>query len=168
MKRAQQIGGVVLSMIAIACSASGQETDHHDWAAERWKAQWIAWSGTPQRDTGIFHFRKTIELRELPRQFVVHVSADNRFVLFVNGARVGEGPASSDLGHREHFYIARITCPNQLVQNGIQHRESGGCLRQGFRVKPVVEDAAGTHRRLDSPFHPLDSGTNGNYRSARS
>ena len=29
----------------------------------------------------------------------MHVSADNRFVLFVNGARVGEGPASSDLGH---------------------------------------------------------------------
>jgi alpha-L-rhamnosidase len=99
MKRAQRIGGVVLWVITMACSAAAQETQHHDWAEERWKAQWIAWPGAPQRDTGIFHFRKAIELRELPKQFVVHVSADNRFVLFVNGARVGEGPASSDLPH---------------------------------------------------------------------
>jgi alpha-L-rhamnosidase len=99
MKRARRIIGVVLWVIAFAGSGSAQKTQHHDWAAERWKAEWIAWPGTPQRDMGIFHFRKTIELRELPKQFLVHVSADNRFVLFVNGARVGEGPASSDLQH---------------------------------------------------------------------
>ncbi len=29
----------------------------------------------------------------------MHVSADNRFILFVNGTRIGEGPASSDLSH---------------------------------------------------------------------
>ena len=34
-----------------------------------------------------------------PARFVIHVSADNRFVLFVNGARVGEGPARGDLDH---------------------------------------------------------------------
>ena len=99
MKRARRIGGAILLIIALAGSGAAQQTKHHDWAAERWKAQWIAFPGTPQRDTGIFHFRKTVELGELPKQFVVHVSADNRFVLFVNGARVGEGPASSDLPH---------------------------------------------------------------------
>jgi hypothetical protein len=99
MKRAQRIGSVVLWVIAMAGSAAAQQTQHRDWAAERWKAQWIAWPEAPQRDTGIFHFRKSIEVRELPGQFVVHVSADNRFVLFVNGGRVGEGPASSDLPH---------------------------------------------------------------------
>jgi len=31
--------------------------------------------------------------------YVVHVSADNRFVLFVNGKRTGEGPARGDLDH---------------------------------------------------------------------
>jgi len=99
MNRAQRIGSVVLWVIAMAGSAAAQKTQHRDWAAERWKAQWIAWPEAPQRDIGIFHFRKSIEVRELPGQFVVHVSADNRFVLFVNGARVGEGPASSDLPH---------------------------------------------------------------------
>ena len=83
----------------LAVCGSGQGTAPHDWARERWTAQWIACPEAPQRDAGVFHFRKTLDLTELPKEFVVHVSADNRFVLFVNGARVGEGPASSDLSH---------------------------------------------------------------------
>jgi alpha-L-rhamnosidase len=89
----------VATMVVQAVPASAQDTQRHDWAAERWKAQWIAWPEAPQRDTGIFHFRKTITLMELSKKFIVHVSADNHFVLFVNGTRIGEGPASSDLGH---------------------------------------------------------------------
>jgi alpha-L-rhamnosidase len=86
----------LLGWVGPACA---QDALRHDWAAERWKAQWIAWPEAPQRDTGVFHFRKTIQLSTLPNEFIVHVSADNRFLLFVNGTRVGEGPASSDLGH---------------------------------------------------------------------
>ena len=78
---------------------SAQNQQRHDWSSERWHAQWIAWPEVPQRDTGIFHFRKTIQLSALPGEFLVHVSADNRFLMFVNGTRIGEGPASSDLGH---------------------------------------------------------------------
>src|SRR5436309_3255120 len=99
MKSSRRVGSVVLCAMAMACSGAAQTVERYDWATQRWKAQWIAWPEAPQRDTGIFHFRKTIELRELPSKFVVHVSADNRFVLFVNGARVGEGPTSSDLAH---------------------------------------------------------------------
>ncbi len=43
--------------------------------------------------TGVFHFRKTFDLEEKPQSFVVHVSADNRYRLFVNGKPVGFGPA---------------------------------------------------------------------------
>lgn len=44
----------------------------------------------------------------MPAHFIVHVSADNRFILFVNGARIGDGPARSDLAHwrYETFDIA--------------------------------------------------------------
>lgn len=83
----------------LAAHGPGQATAHHDWARERWAAQWIACPEAPQRDAGVFHFRKTIDLTDLPREFVVYVSADNRFIFFVNGTRVGEGPAASDLGH---------------------------------------------------------------------
>ena len=82
IKMAWPIGGVVAAAMLSRCPsrAPRKRQQHHDWSAERWKAQWIAWPEAPQRDTGIFHFRKTIELRELPKQFLVHVSADNRFI----------------------------------------------------------------------------------------
>jgi len=64
-----------------------------------WTASWITHPTAPLRDPGVFHFRKILDLKNRPTQFVVHVSADNRFVLFVNGHRVGDGPARSDLHH---------------------------------------------------------------------
>jgi hypothetical protein len=46
---------------------------------------------------------------------VVRVSADNRFVLFVNGHRVGDGPARGDLAHwrYERFNLAPLLHPGQ-------------------------------------------------------
>jgi len=64
-----------------------------------WKAEWIAHPTASLKDSGVFHFRKIITLDAVPPTFVVHTSADNRFILFVNGQRVGEGPARGDLGH---------------------------------------------------------------------
>ncbi len=65
----------------------------------QWQASWIVAAEGPERDAGVFHFRKAIRLDALPARFVVHVSADNRYLLHVNGRRVGTGPARSDLLH---------------------------------------------------------------------
>jgi hypothetical protein len=70
-----------------------------DWAHSRWKAEWISCPDAPERDAGIFHFRKTVSLASQPKNFVIHVSADNHFILFVNGERMGIGPAGGDLAH---------------------------------------------------------------------
>ncbi len=64
-----------------------------------WKARWIACPGASPIDYGIYHFRKTFELAEKPASFVIHVSADNRYRLFVNGTPVSSGPARSDLAN---------------------------------------------------------------------
>lgn len=64
-----------------------------------WTAQWISHPAAPRRDAGVFHFRKIVDLASRPDRFVVDVSADNRFLLLVNGQRVGEGPAHGDLRH---------------------------------------------------------------------
>ncbi len=45
----------------------------------------------------MFRFRKVVELAAVPSRFVVHVSADQRFVLHVNGRRVGIGPSRGDI-----------------------------------------------------------------------
>ena len=65
-----------------------------------WKAEWVTMAGAPARDAVVLHFRKVIEVSgETPEHFLVDVSADNAFVFYANGKRVGTGPAKSDLGH---------------------------------------------------------------------
>lgn len=73
-------------------------------------AHWIAPSATKEAVFGVFDFRKIISLKGAPKQCLVHVSADNRFQLYVNGQRVGEGPARGDLQHwrYEEFDIAPL------------------------------------------------------------
>jgi hypothetical protein len=62
-----------------------------------WNAHWISCPGVVEKAYGIYHFRKTFDLSEAPNQFIVHVSADNRYLLYVNGEEVGRGPARSSL-----------------------------------------------------------------------
>ena len=64
-----------------------------------WSASWISCPGVSQRAYGVYHFRRRFDLGEVPRRFIVHVSADNRYRLFVNGKAVCFGPARSDLAH---------------------------------------------------------------------
>jgi len=64
-----------------------------------WTARWIAHPDGPRREFGVFHFRKTFSLEKLPPRFIVHVSGDNRYELYVNGARLVAGPARGDLFH---------------------------------------------------------------------
>lgn len=62
-------------------------------------AAWIAVPDEPAEDYGLYCFRKTISLEEQPSRFVVHVSADNRYKLYVNEALVSVGPALGDIQH---------------------------------------------------------------------
>jgi hypothetical protein len=62
-------------------------------------AYWIFHPDLPRDRYGVFHFRRTLELEAVPEAFVVHVSADNRYRLFVNGRQVSSGPQRSDLMH---------------------------------------------------------------------
>ena len=66
---------------------------------QEWPAQWIAPTGVSLTDYGVFHFRKTFNLENAPEKFVIHVSADNRYELFINGERIGMGPARGDAAH---------------------------------------------------------------------
>ena len=64
-----------------------------------WKAKWIGHPTAPGNDFGVYHFRKTIDLAEKPSSFFIHISADNRYRLFVNARSVATGPARSDLAN---------------------------------------------------------------------
>ncbi len=75
-----------------------------------WKAGWITHPNAPLREPIVLHFRRTLGLDSVPASYIVRVSADNRFVLYVNGQRVGDGPARGDLVHwrYEKFDLAPL------------------------------------------------------------
>lgn len=62
-----------------------------------WDAHWITCPNVPARAYGVYHFRKTFSLSAAPKQFLIHVTADNRYRLFINGKAVGRGAARGDL-----------------------------------------------------------------------
>ncbi|WP_423128400.1 alpha-L-rhamnosidase N-terminal domain-containing protein [Gaoshiqia sp. Z1-71] len=64
---------------------------------KNWNANWIAAHGVDGKAYGVYYFRKNLTLREKPERFVVHVSADNRYKLYVNGELVSLGPARGDI-----------------------------------------------------------------------
>lgn len=70
-----------------------------DLTHQLWPANWIRVPDTSSTDYGVYHFRRTFTLDRKPETFVVNVSADNRYELFVNGKRMSWGPARSDLFH---------------------------------------------------------------------
>jgi alpha-L-rhamnosidase len=76
---------------------------HHEWSAS-----WVTHPTAPLREPVVLHFRRVLDLPSTPASYPVRVSADNRFILYVNGSRVGDGPARGDLGHwrYEKFDIA--------------------------------------------------------------
>ena len=69
------------------------------------QAPWLppaptAGSRTPtrrERTPVVLHFRRTLELGRVPAALPVTVTADNRFVLYVNGARVASGPSTGTI-----------------------------------------------------------------------
>ena len=62
-------------------------------------ASWIAPSGLAPDSFAVFNARRTLDLAARPEHFVIHVSADNRYRLYVNGAQVSSGPQRSDVVH---------------------------------------------------------------------
>ncbi len=80
-----------------------------------WHASWVTHPSAPLREPLVLHFRRFLTLAAAPSSYIVRVSADNRFILYVNSQRVGDGPARGDLTHwrYERFDLAPYLRPGQ-------------------------------------------------------
>jgi len=78
-----------------------------------WPANWITCPDSDPKGYGVYHFRKTFDLEKKPEEFIIHVSADNRYILYVNGDYVTYGPARGDL---EHWRFESIDISGQLTK----------------------------------------------------
>jgi hypothetical protein len=100
-----------LFALALTCaSLSAQSPLQPDPPSREWHAGWITHPTAPLREPIVLHFRRSLTLTAVPSSYPVRVSADNRFILYVNGHRVGDGPARGDLTHwrYERFDLAPI------------------------------------------------------------
>jgi alpha-L-rhamnosidase len=106
----------ILALIALALAVNAvpaqtsnpPDPPHHDW-----QASWITHPTAPLREPVVLHFRRSLKLGAVPARYIVRVSADNRFILYVNGHRAGDGPARGDLTHwrYERFDLAPLLQP---------------------------------------------------------
>lgn len=90
----------ILALIAMAYVLNGKVYSQISTAGstrKSWNANWISAQGVDGKAYGVYYFRKNIKLEEKPEHFVIHVSADNRYKLFVNGEQVSLGPARGDI-----------------------------------------------------------------------
>ena len=100
MRRTFAFAVFALSPILLAQSAP-----RPDPAQRQWHASWVTHPSAPLRDPVVLHFRRALDLATVPATYPVRVSADNRFILYANGQRVGDGPARGDLTHWRYQFF---------------------------------------------------------------
>ncbi len=134
-----------------------------------WKASWIALPGESGLDYGVYLFRRTFHLDSPVVSFPVHVSADNRYKLYVNGRLVSLGPARGDLYHWNYETVDLAPYLQQgentlaaRVWNQAGYRpEAQISLRTGFILQGGNAAAAAINTngmwkcRRDSSYAPL-------------
>jgi hypothetical protein len=90
---------LLVYLLLLCTSGTQSQTVAPDIINKQWNARWIAVPGADAHAYGVYRFRKTISLSEMPGSFIVHVSADNRYKLYVNDKLVSLGPARGELYH---------------------------------------------------------------------
>jgi hypothetical protein len=101
---------ILLAFTLVPLVLQAQAENQPDPPSREWHASWVTHPSAPLREPLVLHFRHSLTLGEVPGHYAVRVSADNRFILFVNGQRAGDGPARGDLGHwrYERFDLAPL------------------------------------------------------------
>lgn len=63
------------------------------------KANWIwipDWKAEDKEIARVVYFRRTVTLHEVPSEFIIHISADSRYKLYINKELVEIGPSKGD------------------------------------------------------------------------
>ncbi|HSS14424.1 MAG TPA: hypothetical protein VLL04_11045, partial [Rhizomicrobium sp.] len=110
----------------------------------------------------VLHFRRALDLKKAPKTMPVTVTADNRFVLFVNGRRIASGPSTGTIAHwrSESLDLARYLKrgPNVVAAvvwdfvRKVPEAPAGGPLPAASalppQIAPIAQQSAGLGFRL--------------------
>ena len=129
-------------------SVKGQSVEPN-WLQTKWKAEWIKVPESSNSGYGVYLFRKSIELKSASKSFPVHVSADNRYKLYVNEKLVSLGPARGDLLHwnfetvdlAPYLNIGKNVIAAQVWNEGKFKAEAHISSQTGFVLQGGSEEA---------------------------
>jgi len=136
-----------------------------------WSASWITCPGVAQRAYGVYHFRKSFSLDTIPRSFIVHISADNRYRLFVNDYPVCSGPARSDLahwnfetvdlapflGHGRNVVSAQVWNMGEYAAVGQISNQTAFVLQADDKGQEFINSGSGWRVMRDSAYSPCST-----------
>jgi len=153
---------IVLFCLILSAQLSFGKTRPNSTSAKPWTAKWIAAKDDDGKQYGVFHFRKSIRLSAKPDVFKVHVSADNRYKLYINGTLISLGPARGDTHSWNYetvdlapYLLVGHNVISALVFNEAEYRpEAQMSVRTAFIVQG------------DSPLEAL-ANTNNTWKSVR-
>ena len=133
-------------------------------------ASWIAPPTVRGDSFVVFHTRRSFDLPAAPAKFLIHVSADNRYRLFVNGSLVSSGPQRSDVAHWRYETVdlaPRLRAGRNVLAAVVwnwggarpvaQHSYRTGFVVQGDgeREAALVNTGPGWKLLVDSAYAPI-------------
>ena len=159
---------ILLSFLLLSPNPVGaQQTGvsvNTDWEHERfsWEASWITHPTASVLDYGVFLFRNEIRLEQVPDSMLVHLSADNRYKLWVNGKMVTTGPAKGSFNYWRYETLdlgpwlqAGDNVLAVEVFNLGEHRPAAMFSRQTAFIfqsdKGLSDDGSEAHSALNTP-----------------
>ncbi len=98
---------LLMFLIAVSLPLTGQESKStinvqgKDVSSLKhaWSAQWLTHPTASTVEYGVFLYRRSIDLVSTPDNFIIYVSADNRYKLYVNGIKLSTGPSRGDINN---------------------------------------------------------------------
>lgn len=136
---------ILLSLTFLVTTANAQFGNSNN---DQWDAEWIAVPEAPENDAGLYLFRKTVDLESIPQEFQVHVSADNKYKLYVNEELVALGPAVGDLENwnydtidlSPHLETGENVLSAEVWNDGELRPINQFSYRTGFLVQGTTEE----------------------------
>ncbi|MBS1872638.1 MAG: family 78 glycoside hydrolase catalytic domain [Acidobacteria bacterium] len=161
-----------MSLLRLAFYASAAATAlaaNPELLTNSWSARWITAPGATRTEFGVYHFRRSFTLASAPSSFVVHVSGDNRYRLYLNGVSVSEGPARGDLYHWRYETVdlaPRLKAGRNVLAAVVwnfgpdaplaQNTNETGFLLQGdTAAERVVDTGAEWRAAIDTAYSPI-------------
>jgi alpha-L-rhamnosidase len=175
----KDIAIILLAIFLVSARVSAQQVTeiNPELLSKPWAAKWILYPEHSNSQFGVYLFRKEIEIKAKPDKFIVHISADNRYKLYVNGVYVCNGPARSYL-YKWNFESMDIASYlhtgkniiSSVVWNFAEHRpiaqisgQTGFIIQGNTKVESILNSDTSWIVTRDEAYKPLPVNINQYY-----